>query len=360
MKWSFWEKEVFTTAYDFAIVGAGIVGLRAAWILKECYPKAKVAVFERGIFPHGASTRNAGFACFGSIGELLADLETESEEVVHQRFLTRINGLEKLRRHVPDEAMDFEDCGNWELFTEEHEFDRCQNHISRFNTWMNESPLHQAGFTEDRVRGLSAIRNSGEGMLHSGKLSRFMQKRCRELGVEFFFGAGVRALSENRLHFEYGELQARHILCATNGFTKTVMPEMDVVPGRGSILVSKPMAGFPWRGAFHYNEGYTYFRNVGDRLLIGGARNIDLPTETTDSMHINSEIKAHLLEFVRSTLAIDSLEIEDEWSGIMGFAPGKNPIVKRVNNHLTVAVGLSGIGVAVGFQVAEDAVALLV
>ena len=62
---SFWERESFYNDIDYAIIGSGIVGLSAAIELKEKYPKAKVVVLEKGFLPSGASTKNAGFACFG-------------------------------------------------------------------------------------------------------------------------------------------------------------------------------------------------------------------------------------------------------------------------------------------------------
>jgi hypothetical protein len=31
------------------------------------------------MLPHGASTKNAGFACFGSISEIIDDLKSHSE-----------------------------------------------------------------------------------------------------------------------------------------------------------------------------------------------------------------------------------------------------------------------------------------
>lgn len=67
---SYWEKTTFFD-FDIIIVGSGIVGLNAAIHLKESAPKLKIAILERGFLPSGASTKNAGFACFGSISELI-------------------------------------------------------------------------------------------------------------------------------------------------------------------------------------------------------------------------------------------------------------------------------------------------
>lgn len=72
---SYWERKTYFSNVDFTVVGAGIVGLNCALKLREKYPKSSIAVLERGLLPKGASTKNAGFACFGSVSELLDDLK---------------------------------------------------------------------------------------------------------------------------------------------------------------------------------------------------------------------------------------------------------------------------------------------
>ena len=71
---SFWEKNSFTN-YDHIIIGSGILGLSVACEIKENFPERSVLIIEKGIFPEGASTKNAGFACFGSFTEILSDFE---------------------------------------------------------------------------------------------------------------------------------------------------------------------------------------------------------------------------------------------------------------------------------------------
>jgi hypothetical protein len=34
---------------------------------------------------------------------------------------------------------------------------------------------------------------------------------------------------------------------------------------------------------FHLEKGYYYFRNINDRILLGGGRNLDFEGETTTS-----------------------------------------------------------------------------
>ena len=74
MKWSYWERETWFKDLDLAVIGSGIVGLTTAIYYKQKHPDKKVVVLEKGSLPKGASTKNAGFACFGSVSEILSDL----------------------------------------------------------------------------------------------------------------------------------------------------------------------------------------------------------------------------------------------------------------------------------------------
>lgn len=82
MHLSYWEYKSWFSQVDYTVVGSGIVGLHAALRLRERFPKAKILVLEKGVLPEGASTKNAGFACFGSMSELLDDLRSHSEGIV--------------------------------------------------------------------------------------------------------------------------------------------------------------------------------------------------------------------------------------------------------------------------------------
>ena len=84
MNLSFWELKNWFWNVDYTIVGSGIVGLHAALQLRNRFPESKILIIEKGMLPQGASTKNAGFACFGSISEIIDDLNSHSEEDVIQ------------------------------------------------------------------------------------------------------------------------------------------------------------------------------------------------------------------------------------------------------------------------------------
>jgi len=103
---SYWEKKSFQT-YDIIIAGGGIVGLSTAVSIKEKDKGLSGAVLERGVFPAGASTRNADFACFGSPSELLSDIDVMGENAALDLVIRRWNGLKKLRQRLGDSRISF-------------------------------------------------------------------------------------------------------------------------------------------------------------------------------------------------------------------------------------------------------------
>jgi gamma-glutamylputrescine oxidase len=354
---SFWERESFTREIDLLVIGAGIVGSSAAlgWI--EQNPDHRVVVIDKGIRPEGASTRNAGFACIGSVSEHLDDILKSGEEIVMKRVLRRWNGLQMLRKTLGDERIGYEPCGGHEIFTDTNLYQNCIDSIGNLNYNLEKLTGEKEVYSQAEYNGYPAIFNRLEGAVHAGRLMKTLHKKLERAGVSIWWNHGVRAVEGKRVALESGNsLSAQNILVAVNGFTKR-LADQPVTPARGMVMVTKPIEKLAWNGTFHHNKGYVYFRNIGDRLLIGGARNIDAEGEATDEFGINPAIKEWLINFTDQVLKLPKdWEIEQEWSGIMGFTPDKEPLVARTDEGFWVAAGLSGMGVAIGMEVGRKVV----
>jgi len=355
---SFWEQDSFLRPYDLLIVGGGIVGLSTALFYKRTHPNARVAVLERGFIPQGASTRNAGFACVGSIGEHLADMEKESEENIRRRIKRRYNGLELLKETLGEEAIGYEHCGGYEFFKSQDEFDKVAPEIDRFNKWLQELVDEEKVYESHEIAGYPVIRNRLEGALHPGRMMQQLAQVVSEAGIEIKWNSKVKETTpQGRVLIEEGPtLNAHKILFAANGFVHRLLPEIDIEPARGFVLVTNKQEELPWKGIFHHDKGYIYFRNIGQRLLIGGARNRDKETEETDQFGTNDKIKNYLVDFINNILQLPTgWQIEHEWSGIMGFTPTKTPLIEQVDQSRYIAAGLSGMGIAIGMEVGQMA-----
>ena len=127
---SYWEKTQFLK-YDLIVVGGGIVGLFTALEFLNNHPNSKIAVFDKGVFPDGASTKNAGFACFGSLSELVEDSFLLNDKELLELVKKRVTGLEILRKTLGDETIDFHQHGGNELYF--NPSDKLLDQINRFN-----------------------------------------------------------------------------------------------------------------------------------------------------------------------------------------------------------------------------------
>ncbi|HKJ32994.1 MAG TPA: FAD-dependent oxidoreductase [Balneolales bacterium] len=358
---SFWEEDTFIRTYDLIIVGAGIVGLSAAYYYKSKYPEKRVLVIEKGFYPQGASTRNAGFACFGSVTEILDDLKMESEEDVQNRIRARYEGLNKLRAVLGDEQISYRQCGGFELFENKEEFKKAANHIERFNHWLEDLTSEKEVYQSCRTNGYSAIKNRLEGAIHTGKMMKTLIEKVIQVGVEIRWNSRVTHIQESQIKInESIALNAQNVLIATNGFTSNLLPELPISPARGYVFVTNELKNNQWKGTFHYDKGYVYFRDIGNRVLLGGARNLDKQEETSSEFNVNPRIKNWLIDFANNVLRLENgWQIDYEWTGIMGFAQSKSPVLKKISEHLYTAVGLGGMGVAIGMQIGSDAVELM-
>ncbi|HEY4149006.1 MAG TPA: FAD-dependent oxidoreductase, partial [Chitinophagaceae bacterium] len=115
---SIWEKETFYDPKDIIIVGSGVVGLWSAYYLKSLQPDLRILIVDRGIIPTGASTRNAGFACFGSPTELLQNAREMGEQRMLEIVAMRYEGLRRIRKVFSKGEIGFERYGGYELISE--------------------------------------------------------------------------------------------------------------------------------------------------------------------------------------------------------------------------------------------------
>lgn len=373
---SYWERESFLF-YDFIIIGSGIVGLSTAASVIERQPDARILVLERGVLPSGASTKNAGFACFGSLTELMADLKQADAEAMLDLVRMRWEGLGMLRYRLGDTAMDYQNHGGYELLFES-QLDAL-NRLDEVNDWLY--PLFQKpvflerkdlvntfGFNADKVATL--IENPFEGQLHTGGMMQSLIKYVTGKGVMLITGAEVVDMEENDEgasvwvnHAVLGQqivFTASQLAVCTNAFTPKLFPEMEVLPGRGQVIVTQPIPNLPFQGVFHYDEGFFYFRNVGNRVLFGGGRNLDFEGETTAEFGFNEKIQMMLLEHLNDIIlpGLD-YEIDMRWSGIMAFGPERKPILERTSPRMCIGVRMNGMGVAIGSMIGDKLAEML-
>src|SRR5690349_17971658 len=202
---SYWEKQHFFN-YDIIIIGSGIVGLNAAISLKKEKPHLSIAVLERGFLPSGASTKNAGFACFGSISELIEQEKIIGTAGLYNLIDKRWNGLLKLRKLLGDSSISYHNYGGYELFKPlENELSSlCVSKIDHYNQILKEISGKQDVFktaphkiAEFGFKGVDMLlENTLEAQIDTGKMMIALLSKARAQGIVVFNSCPVTELRE--------------------------------------------------------------------------------------------------------------------------------------------------------------------
>jgi gamma-glutamylputrescine oxidase len=384
---SVWEKESFFAPADIVIAGSGLVGLWSAYYLKKKSPSLRITIVERGLIPTGASTRNAGFACFGSLTELVANARQMGEDKMLELVEMRFKGIKRIRKTFSNAEIEFEKHGGYELFTESSSFpaaapdgltsaDELRSTIDQLNRKLKKITGEQKTFRLQNEKigkfGFAGVQylidSQSEGQLHSGKLCQALLRLVQSMNVTVLNNIELTEFEKVNghllLHTQHSfPLIASQLLVCTNAFARQLLPQLDVSPARGQILVTSPINGLPFKGTFHFDEGYYYFRNLEDRVLLGGARNQAFAAEETMEMTVTDTIQQELERFLREVILPGrDYTIENRWSGIMGMGgvgPERMPIVRAINDHVFCAVRMNGMGVALAPVIGEKVAALM-
>lgn len=359
---SFWEQQTLAHC-DFLIVGAGIMGCSVAFELRNKFPNAKIIILERGSFPHGASTKNAGFVCFGSPTEILSDFNKLGKDKTIELIGYRFEGLKILMERLGSHKLARTTNGGFEIITESplrldaiDELNENLFPVLNSNAFADVSEKIKA-FGFNKVNQL--ISCELETQIDSGKMMIQYWKLLMENNIQIIPGAEVKYIEENTVYIttptESFSMCASKILICTNAFINELYPEIPIKPGRGQVVLTNEIENLPFKGSFHLNEGYYYFRNVGKRVLFGGGRNTDFNNEETTTFSSNEIIIQDLQNKLREIILPNiTFEIEQTWQGIMGFSATKTPVMLDINKYTSYVMACNGMGIALSPVIAQE------
>ena len=365
MQLSYWEIKNWFSNIDYTIVGSGIVGIHAALQLRARFPESKILILESGFLPQGASTKNAGFACFGSISEIIDDLQSHSEEEVFQLVQKRWNGLQLLRKNLGDTALDFKKYGGYELFLNEDTatFENCVYNLPLINELL-QSLFNSPVFVQENNKfGFENIKNTVifnpfEAQIDTGNMMQALLKKVISKDILILNQQTVTNFQEKQdqvlVELNDFSFTTKKLLFANNGFASK-LTKTAVQPTRAQVLITEPIPDLKIKGTFHLDKGYYYFRNINNCILLGGGRNLDFKGETTTELVTTDLIQNKLEQLLKEViLPHHEFQIAHRWSGIMGVGIQKMPIVSQLSDHVYCGVRLGGMGVAIGSLIGKE------
>ena len=372
---SHWEQQRPLAHFDLLVLGAGFVGLWTAlhWLKRN--PSHRVALVDPlPAGQAGASTRNAGFACFGSPTELLDDLRHEPEETIVARLHDRYAGLRQWRETFLPEELDWHEAPGHEVFTPSQtgSYHEAVDSLDQLNALAQRAGI--PGVTYHVAKGISsalphALSIAHEAGLHPGKAYACLTQALLQAGAHLHRGVALppkttwtKQANGWQIPSSSGTWTADHVVVASNAWAKECLPELDIVPGRGQVLLTAPIPNLPFQGTYHADAGYLYFRNVGDRLLLGGGRNQFRAEEETHSGNITSSVQDYLENYLREILLPGlPVSIEARWAGTMAFSSdgSKQAYVVNLGDQTYVAARMGGMGVALSPELGARMAAMI-
>jgi glycine/D-amino acid oxidase-like deaminating enzyme len=280
-----------------------------------------------------------------------------------------MKGLAALRKTLGDKAISFEQKGGYELFITENEskteqafsaipyLNKLLKPLSNNTDIFAERNDEVADFGFSNVKGL--IYNSFEGQIDTGKMMQALLTKAQVLGIKIFNNCNVLSYQQEGTKVSVvtneGSFKTRKLLFATNGFTKKLLPTIDIKPARGQVLVTEPIPNLKINGTYHYDEGFYYFRDIDNRILFGGGRNLDFQGEETDELITTSFIQEKLEQLLFEViLPKQKAKIDYRWSGIMGFGDELAPITQKIEEGIYLAARCNGMGVAIGTLTGQE------
>ena len=355
---SFWERKAWLNDLDALVVGTGVVGTNAALRLREQHPHWRIAMVERSTFG-SSTTRNAGFACFGSPSELLDDLNSLGAEAMTDLVRLRWEGLKLLREMWGDGPLGYRPCGAVEAFTDPKLYQSCLDMLPILNDQLRlvfgKDAFHVEAQPEGTKGLLGGIRSPLEGDLDTSKLTLLLRRALADQHIPCLSGINVVGLEPRhgqwQVHTEIGSTVVPNVFIASNAWAAELL-EVDVTPRANQVIVSQPLPGLNLVNTLHHDRGYVYAREIDGRLLIGGGRQWSCDTE--------EERVERLLDWAQTHITgAEAFRIEHRWVGQLGVGQHRRPLIQQVAPGLFAGVRLGGMGVAIGSLVGRKLADLL-
>jgi glycine/D-amino acid oxidase-like deaminating enzyme len=347
---------------DVAVVGAGYGGLATALELRRA--GTDVVVIEANEFGSGASSRNGGAVSGGiNLGKGLSGRRgADRDEIAREAAAMRADAADSLlllEEIIAREGIDccYERRGRFVgAYTPRHYDDLARkldalNRDAGSDAYMLTKARQHEEIASDFYYGGMVVRRSGK--LHPALYCKGLLDACRRHGVTLCARTRVTRIARRPEGFlmrtERGEVAAREVVIATNGYTGDVTPALKrrVLPVASHIIATEELA--PELAANLIPNGktisdtprvLTYYRMSPDgrRVLFGGrARFTQVsPQVSVPALHRMMVERFPQLARVRVTHA---------WTGNVAFTFDFLPHMGR-HDGMHYLLGCNGSGVA--------------
>ncbi|RYH09321.1 FAD-binding oxidoreductase [Tropicimonas sp. IMCC6043] len=351
---------------DIAIVGGGYTGLSAALHLAEA--GADVALIDANAPGWGASGRNGGFCCLGGTALDADGLARRYGAEDTQCFFDAERAAIDLVADLLDRLGIEADTGSRgetmlahraEAIPQLEATARHMRHVHGVTCEiLSRAELAAAGMASGAFHG--AVTTPVGFSLNPLKYALGLAQAAADVGARVFAASPAETIRRSgdvwKIATPAGELTARRLILATNGYSSDDLPGLAAryLPLQSNILVTRPLttaeiAAQGWTtGQMCYDSRTLlhYFRLLPDRRMLFGMRGAIRATPEALAA-IGARARA---DFDRLFPAWATVETTHLWSGFVALARNRTPFVGPLPGVEAAFAGLCyhGNGVAMG------------
>jgi glycine/D-amino acid oxidase-like deaminating enzyme len=356
---------------DSVIIGSGYTGLNAALALaaKGC----SVAVLEQKTVGWGASSRNGGMLNTGLKESIPALAKHFGAALAKDFWEWSLNAIEHVAHITTTRAIecDFHRSGQIVLAHKPSHLQAMQHEVDWHRHNLQDSQLrvldaHELSSEIGSTSYYGGILDQRAASIHPAKYVFGLAKAAGDAGVVIVEHAEVQSITKTAAGFRcvtpVGEIIARQVALATNGYTTSLVTEArkGIFPAGSYIIVTEPLSAAlqtqlsPTNRMFYDSKHFlNYFRLTPDgRMLFGGRH--DLST-TVDLIQSSRDLRKRMLQ-VFPDLA--SATITHSWTGKLGLTfdlmPHLGTIASGPAAGIYYAYGYGGHGVAIASLLGKE------
>ena len=344
---------------DIAIIGSGYTGLCAARILRK--NGASVTVFERNTIGWGASSRNGGMATPGLKQGIQKIYKMYGSKLAHEFWKASVDAIDLIEEIVDEHSIDcdWQRNGHASLATKPSHAPRLKQYSSwlekKFGHVQNYIPKNQIRdeIGSDAYHG--ALTDEISGGLHASKYVYGLATTVSNLGVQLCEHTDVLDIEKNdssyfRLITSKGDVRAKKVIIATNGYTDRLVPRLKplIFPVGSYIVVTEPLSEdlqniiSPKKRMYYDSKWFlNYFRLTPDGRLLWGGRN-DLSTD----LDLDDSAKRLTRELYSILPDLRDIPITHTWTGKLGITFDLMPHIGE-KNGIYYAFGYGGHGLSI-------------
>ncbi|HET6510261.1 MAG TPA: FAD-binding oxidoreductase [Baekduia sp.] len=352
---------------DVCVVGAGYTGLWTAYEIKRADPSQEVVVLEARTVGFGASGRNGGWV----VGELAGDRDRWAARSGRDAVVA----LGQAIRDTVDEvgevvAREGIECGlrkggSIHVAQTALELEEVRARVAHDRAWGwsdDDNQLLDARAAAERVavKGVVGARYTPCcARVQPAQLVHGLAEAAERLGVTIHEQSPVTGIAPGRATTPQGQVDARHVVRATEGYTADLPGHhRDLLPMTSSMLVTEPLDAATWE-AIRWNDAETLLdgrhryiyaqRTVDGRIAIGGR---GVPYRFGSKTDREGPVPQRTVTELRARLGqlfapLRSVRIDAAWHGVLGVPRDWAPAV-----GLDRTTGLAHAGGYVGEGVA--------